>query len=66
MRTTVTYILRLLVDDDEPGSLRGILKSIAGNEELSFTDAASLMDLLRLKQEDLADIPRNSGKTDSI
>jgi hypothetical protein len=46
MRTIRTFILRLLVDIDEPQTLRGMLRSVVDNEEHSFTDEQSLLALL--------------------
>ncbi|MEW5988069.1 MAG: hypothetical protein AB1791_15660 [Chloroflexota bacterium] len=46
MRTTQTYVLRLLVDRDEPAALRGVIRCVATGEELSFTDEQSLLTTL--------------------
>ncbi len=50
MRATMTFILRLLVDESEPEALRGVLQTVASNEERTFSDASSLLELLRLSQ----------------
>lgn len=47
MRQIQTFILRLLVDEDEPQTLRGVLRVVADDEERSFTDEESLLALLR-------------------
>ncbi len=47
MRTTQTYVLRLLVDNECPAELRGILVSVADNAEYPFADAEALLALLR-------------------
>lgn len=52
MRTTMTFILRLLLDSSEPEALRGVLQSVANGEEHPFSNADSLLKLLRLSQSD--------------
>lgn len=47
MRTTHALILRLLVDTDEPGALRGVLRPVGDPGEHPFTDESSLLALLR-------------------
>ncbi|MBN1180202.1 MAG: hypothetical protein JXD18_13405 [Anaerolineae bacterium] len=47
MRTTQTFILRLLADSDELGMLHGTLHAVASGEEEPFGDAATLLALLR-------------------
>jgi len=47
MRTIQTFVLRLLVDGDEPHQLRGSLRSVATDEEDAFADAQDLVNLLR-------------------
>lgn len=47
MRTIKTYILRLLVDTDEPQVLRGTVRAVAGDDEHPFADGPSLLTLLR-------------------
>jgi hypothetical protein len=47
MRTIRTFVLRLLVDTNEPQALRGTVRSVADDEERSFTDGPSLLVLLR-------------------
>jgi hypothetical protein len=46
MRSTVTYILRLLVDTDDPQTLRGSIVSVLEGKPRSFSDRQSLLDLL--------------------
>ncbi len=47
MRTTQSFMLRLLVDDDEPATLRGVIRSIADADERAFGDAQELIAVLR-------------------
>ena len=49
MRTTIVYILRLLVDETEPGALRGILRDVSSGEERAFTSEQGLLDWLHLQ-----------------
>lgn len=46
MRTTLVFILRLLVDEDEPGSLRGILCNVTSGEQQAFSSEPALLELL--------------------
>ena len=46
MRTTVVFILRLLVDEGEPGVLRGTLRDVSSGEEQAFSDLPALLELL--------------------
>jgi hypothetical protein len=46
MRTTVVYILRLLVDDIEPDALRGILRDVTSGEEHAFSNEQGMLKLL--------------------
>lgn len=46
MRTTRTFILRLLLDSDDPTALRGALCSVDTSEERTFADAGRLLALL--------------------
>jgi hypothetical protein len=48
MRTTVVFILRLLVDDLDPHAVRGTLREVASGEERAFSSQQGLLDLLRL------------------
>lgn len=43
MRTVKTFILRLLVDTDQPQALRGMLNAVADGNLYSFTDEQSLL-----------------------
>lgn len=56
MRTTRTFVLRLLVDTDEPEVLRGVFRPVSENGEHPFTDEESLLALLhqatRMPRED--------------
>ncbi len=47
MRVIRTYVLRLLVDSDEPHALRGLVHSVASGEEHPFADGPTLLELLR-------------------
>ncbi len=47
MRTTRTFILRLLLDSDDPTALRGALRAVDAAEEHTFADAGRLLALLR-------------------
>jgi len=47
MRTVQTFILRLLVDPDEPEALRGDLRAIPEGEAQPFPDEQALLALLR-------------------
>ena len=46
MREIQTFILRLLVNTDEPKAVRGILHVVADGEEYPFTDGQLLLNLL--------------------
>lgn len=46
MREIHTFVLRLLVDTDEPQTLRGVLRAVADDEEHPFTDEQALLALL--------------------
>jgi hypothetical protein len=47
MRTIETYILRLLLDTEEPHTLRGAIRAVADDEEQTFADGQALLALLR-------------------
>jgi hypothetical protein len=47
MRTIRTYILRLLVDTDEPHTMRGVIHAVADDEEQTFADGQALLTWLR-------------------
>ncbi len=56
MRTIRTFIVRLLVDTDEPDALRGVVRCIASDSDHPFTDHRSLLEVLRtVSQPDPAD-----------
>jgi len=46
MRRIQTFILRLLLDTDDPHVLRGALRSVADDEDHPFASAQSLVNLL--------------------
>ncbi len=47
MRAVQTFVLKLLLDTERPGELRGLLCSVSDNAEYTFSDAESLLVLLR-------------------
>ncbi len=47
MRTIHTFILRLLVDTVERQAIHGVIRAVADDNELAFTDEQSLLALLR-------------------
>ena len=47
MRTTRTFVLRILVDTEDPSPLRGTVRSIADDEEQTFADERALREILR-------------------
>ncbi len=47
MRTIQTLVLRLLVDTEEPNTVRGSLSPISNEAEYPFASAHELLDLLQ-------------------
>ncbi len=47
MRTVRTFILRLLLDSDDPAALRGALRAVDTSKEHTFADVERLLALLR-------------------
>ena len=47
MRTIQSFILRLLVDADQPDTLHGVLRCVSDDTEQPFTDEAMLIAVLR-------------------
>ena len=47
MRTIQSFILRLLVDAEQPDTLRGVVRCVSDDTEQSFTDEAMLIVVLR-------------------
>ena len=47
MRTIQSFILRLLVDADQPEALHGVLRCVSDDTDQPFADEATLVDLLR-------------------
>jgi hypothetical protein len=47
VRTIQIFVLRLLVDSDQPDLLHGVLRRVSDNAEQSFTDEAMLIAVLR-------------------
>jgi hypothetical protein len=65
MRNTVVYILRLLVDNIEPSTLRGILRNVTSGEEQVFSSELGLLKLLHSQQDNKPDTKAES-QTDQI
>ncbi len=47
MRNTIVYVLRLLIDENDPEGLRGVLRNVISGEEQSFVSEQGLIELLR-------------------
>ncbi len=47
MRNTYVFILRLLIDENDPDGLRGVLRNVTSGEEQSFSSEKGLLELLR-------------------
>jgi len=47
VRTIQTFIVRLVVESDEPEAVRGVVRSITSDEEHTFTDGQTLLAWLR-------------------
>jgi hypothetical protein len=47
VRTIQIFVLRLLVDSDQPDTLHGLVRCVSDNTEQSFTDEAALIAALR-------------------
>ena len=47
MRTIQSFILRLLVDADQPDALHGVVRCVSDDTERPFTDEAMLIAVLR-------------------
>ena len=47
MRTIQIFVLRLLVDSDQPDTLHGLVRCVSDNAEQSFMDEATLIAALR-------------------
>ena len=47
MRTIQSFLLRLLVDTDQPEALHGVLRCVSDDTDQPFADEATLVDLLR-------------------
>jgi hypothetical protein len=52
MRSTQTYILRLLIDTDDPKRLRGSIRSVIDGEERPFSGDETLLSLLHAWVDD--------------
>jgi hypothetical protein len=46
MRATRTFVVRLLVDPDEPQALRGRIHAVDSGEERPFADGLALLSVL--------------------
>jgi hypothetical protein len=64
MRTTLTFVLRLLVDTDDPQALRGMIRTV-GSAEHTFADEQTLLALLRQMMECVTDTGRPERHDDS-
>jgi hypothetical protein len=51
MRTIQTYILRLLLDTEDPHTVRGVIRAVADDEEQPFADDQALLILLHRMSE---------------
>jgi len=47
VRTVETFVLRMLIDTEEPNALRGAVRTVANDEEHPFADERALLALLR-------------------
>lgn len=47
MRTIQSFILRLLIDADQPAVLRGVLRCVSDDTDHPFADETALIALLR-------------------
>jgi hypothetical protein len=66
MRVIKTCILKLLVNTDEPQSLRGTLRSVESGDERAFKDGQTLLAILEeIRRRDLqtVDFPREEVGT---
>ena len=64
MRTTLTFVLRLLVDTDDPQVLRGMIRTVGCTEEHAFADEQALL-ALRQMMERMTDADRPERHDDS-
>lgn len=46
MRAIRTFVLRLLIDSDDPQTLRGVIHAVASGEQQPFADGPALLALL--------------------
>ncbi len=46
MRNTIVYVLRLLIDENNPEGLRGVLRNVISGDEQSFSNEQGLIELL--------------------
>jgi len=65
MRTTLTFVLRLLVDTDDPQALRGMIRTVGSAEEHAFADEQALLALLRQVMRRVAEAGRPELHDDS-
>jgi hypothetical protein len=63
MRTIQSFILRLLVDADQPEALHGVLRCVSDDTEQAFTDETTLVNLLRRWLNRSAPPPINATST---
>ena len=67
MRSTQTFILRLLVDTEDPKRLRGAIRSVIDGEERPFSGDAALLSLLHTLADDtqtLSEVPATGMSPD--
>ena len=65
MRTTQAFVLRLLVDTDDPQALRSALRAVGSAEEHTFADGQTLLALLRQMTNRVAEAGRPERHGDS-
>jgi len=65
MRMIHTFVLRLLVDTDDPQALRGALRAVGGAEEHTFADGQTLLALLRQMTKEVTDAGHPERHDDS-
>jgi len=64
MRTSRTFVVRLLADSDEPQALRGLVHSVGSGEEHPFAGEEGLLALLRRMVAE-AVVPYHRGTEDT-
>jgi len=59
MRAIKTCVIKLIVDSDDPESLRGKLHLVGSDDEFSFRDERSLLELLKQVTRPPSESPEN-------